>query len=84
MQEIFRVYDESKRIDEARKAFMKMLETYVPQVGYSAPQNPRILNLGCGECYEGFVSSGYFGGKPYGSDPEDVLLVGIDIDAKKK
>ena len=75
-----RVLEGARKIGENRKAFRKMLETYVPQVGYSAPENPRILNLGCGVCYEAFVLSSYFGGKPPGSDSEEVLVVGIDID----
>lgn len=69
-------------VDKNRNAFRKMLETYVPQIEYSAPQHPRILSLGCEKCYEAFVLSGYFGGKPDGSDSEDVLLVGIDLNEK--
>ena len=77
------VLEGARKVGEGRKAFRKMLETYMPQVGYSAPERPRILNLGCGKCYEAFVLSGYFGGKPDGFDSENVLLVGVDIDAKE-
>ncbi len=77
------VLKDARKVGEGRKAFRKMLETYVPQIGYSAPAYPRILNLGCGKCYEAFVLSGYFGGKLEGYDSEGVLLVGVDIDAKE-
>src|SRR3989344_5263664 len=76
------VLEGARKVGEQRKAFRRMLETYVPQTGYSTPEHPRILNLGCGKCYEAFVLSGYFGGKPDGYDSEDVILVGVDIDAK--
>ncbi len=72
-----------RKVGENRKAFRKMLETYVPQVGYSAPEHPRILDLGCGICYEAHVLNGYFGNKPNGFESEDVLVVGIDIDKKE-
>lgn len=72
----------SQKIGEDRKAFRRMLETYVPQVGYSAPDSPRILNLGCGICHEAFVLSGYFGGKPYGYESQDAFVVGIDVDKR--
>jgi len=84
MQEIPKAILEcARKIGKGRKAFRQMLETYVPQVGYSAPQNPRILNLGCGVCYEALVLSSYFGNRPNGFDSEDVFVVGIDIDEKK-
>lgn len=75
--------EESGKTGEIRRAFRKMLETYVPQVGCSAPEHPRILDLGCGECIEAHVLSGYFGGEPYGFASGRVLVVGIDIDEKK-
>ena len=77
------VLEDARKVGEGRKAFRQMLETHIPQVGHSAPQNSRILNVGCGVCYEGFVLSSYFGGKPDSYDSKDVLLVGIDIDAKE-
>lgn len=77
------VLEGARKVGENRKAFRKMLETYVPQVGYSAPEHPRIIDLGCEKCYEAHVLSGYFGGKPYGFDSEDVLVVGIDVDEKE-
>lgn len=77
------VLEEARKVGENRKAFRKMLETYVPQVGYSAPEHPRIIDLGCGRCYEAHVLSGYFGGEPFGWDSKNVLVVGIDIDKKE-
>ena len=73
----------AKKIGKGRKAFRRMLETYVPQTSYSVPQNPKILNLGCGICYEAFVLSSYFGNQPDGFSSKDVLVVGIDIDEKE-
>ncbi len=73
----------SKRIGEEREAYRKMLKTYVPMTGFKVPENPRILNLGCGLCHEAIVLSGYFGGKPFGFDSKDVFVVGIDINEKK-
>ena len=74
------VLEGARKVGEGRKAFRRMLETYVPQVGYSSTPKPRILNLGCGECYEAHVLSGYFGNQPDGFSSEDVLVVGIDVD----
>src|SRR3972149_7852006 len=67
---------------QKRKSFRKMLEKYVPRVSYSVPTNARILDLGCGECDEALVLSGYFGNQPDCFDSEEVLVVGIDIDEK--
>lgn len=77
------VLEGARKVGEGRKAFRKMLETYIPRTNYHINGNERILNLGCGKCYEAYVLSGYFGGKHYGSDSENVFLVGIDIDAKE-
>jgi SAM-dependent methyltransferase len=77
------VLEGARFIGGIRRGFRGMLETYVPQVGYSAPKNPRILDLGCGPCYEAHVLSSYFGGEPFGFDSDDVLVVGIDIDGKE-
>ena len=77
------VLEAAKRVGESRKALRRMLEKYIPRTGYAAPERPRILNLGCGVCYEALVLSGYFGGKPWGFESKDVLLVGIDIDKKE-
>ena len=76
------VLEATRKVGEGRKAFRKMLETYVPQVGYSVPECPRILDLGCGVCYEAHVLSSYFGNQPHGWDSKDVLVVGIDTDEK--
>lgn len=75
------VLESARMVGEEGRAFRKMLETYVPQVGYSAPEHTRILNLGCGICNEAIVLSSYFGGRPEGYDSEDVLVVGVDINA---
>jgi len=75
--------EEAEKIGEERRAFWKMLETFIPQLEYSIPEKPKILDLGCGVCYEGLVLSAYFGGKPYGYNSENVLIVGIDIDKKE-
>jgi SAM-dependent methyltransferase len=77
------VLEGARFIGRIRRGFRGMLETYVPQVGYSASKNPRILDLGCGPCYEAHVLSSYFGGEPFGFDSDDVLVVGIDINEKE-
>lgn len=73
----------ARKVGEGRRAFRKMLETYVPQLNYSIPQQPRILNLGCGRCYETLVLNEYFSGKSEGFDSENTFLVGIDINVKE-
>jgi len=77
------VLEGARKVGENRKSFRRMLETYVPRVGYSAPKNPRILDLGCGRSYEAHVLSSYFGNQPDGWDSKDVLVIGIDIDEKE-
>jgi len=76
------ICESAKLMGNRRRAFRQMLETYVSQLRYSTPQNPRILNLGCGQCEEALVLSGYFGNKPFGSKSDSVQCVGIDIDQK--
>jgi len=71
-------FNQAREIGEDRLGFRKTLETYVGQAGYIAPPNPRILDLGCGECHEAFVLSSYFGIQPDHLDSGDVCVVGID------
>lgn len=77
------MFEGARKVGEKRKAFRQMLEAYVPQVGYSAPSSPRILDLGCGRCYEAHVLSSYFGNQPHGFGSKDVFVVGIDINEKE-
>ncbi|MDI6722096.1 MAG: class I SAM-dependent methyltransferase [Candidatus Aenigmarchaeota archaeon] len=60
-----------------------MLEAYVPLTGYNTPPYPRILNLGCGECYEATALTGYFGGQPSDQYSDDVQHIGIDLDGHR-
>ncbi len=63
-------------VRETRDAFRKMLEAYVPLIGYSAPERPRIVDVGCGTCYEARVLSDFFGAVIVGIDEieEDIKL----------
>jgi len=51
-----------------------MLGEYVPKTGYSMPSSSRVLDLGCGRCFEGRVLSDYFVCRH---------LVGIDANPQK-
>ncbi|MBS3148763.1 class I SAM-dependent methyltransferase [Candidatus Woesearchaeota archaeon] len=65
-----------------RRAFRKMLETYVPLSEYDLTLPLKVVSVGCGSSVEAFALSGYFGRKLYGSNSLDVHFTGIDSDEK--
>ncbi len=55
---------------ENNEAYKKTLEKYVPKF----PLNPRILNLGCGVCYEGTEIVNHFKGTMLGLDDKEYII----------
>jgi len=70
------------------KRFYQMLMNYLDGKMYSSQTPVRILNVGCGQCLEGYALIDYFGKEPYGTTyervklgtkNEKVELIGIDL-----
>jgi ubiquinone/menaquinone biosynthesis C-methylase UbiE len=78
MAELLQSYlNNEKKIDRnmvkgKREKLRKTFREHLPKTGYSLPENPKILDLCCGDCPEAPVLREIFGGS----------VTGVDIDEK--
>ncbi|OGM11907.1 hypothetical protein A2Z22_01595 [Candidatus Woesebacteria bacterium RBG_16_34_12] len=76
------ILTKARRQGEERARFWNMLVDIIPASGFLPPQDrpTTILHLGCGRAQEADVLAAYFGGGQFGSNSNQAIVVGVDID----